>query len=309
MTVLFVAATTMSGILLVPDLARTLGDVSLGAAAAGSSRQLLFVVRLRVFDDVKDAETDRREPRTAHSSRARERARARRYQRGTAARRRCAHGAGRPHLVRVVGRGSGWSVLMRIEFGVPKWLDRHPATFAVFHKWQRLAHHRLSARHRPRSALAPTRADLPRHARTRYRRGARGDGHRRGFEWGRKFERNHAVHGERGWSLWMLWPCGGAIGFALVARDAYPIWSVMALATVTLFTIAGHALVMGQRERPTEPGNRRRRFRLAKLRDAVELAPGASGTARLPGARRGWRYGASSHEVASGHGHTSRRPR
>jgi hypothetical protein len=59
MAVLFVAATLMSGVLLPESLTGTLGDVDPLKAIAGFVGSLLFIVRLRVYDDVKDADTDR----------------------------------------------------------------------------------------------------------------------------------------------------------------------------------------------------------------------------------------------------------
>ena len=59
MLVLFVAAMLMSDVLLAPGVGGDLGDVNLLAAAAGLFGSVLFIVRLRLYDDVKDADTDR----------------------------------------------------------------------------------------------------------------------------------------------------------------------------------------------------------------------------------------------------------
>jgi hypothetical protein len=160
---------------------------------------------------------------------------------------------------------------MRVEFFVSEWLDTHPATFAISHMvvlgliYGALLAMGIEARAGDSTLaklygepvvigviLAATSIGI-------------------GFEWGRKFERYHVVHKERAWTLWMLWPCVGAIAFTTLVRNDYPAWSVAALAAVSLFSIAGHALVMGQRDK--EHGA----VPTGKLREAVEAVPGASG--------------------------------
>lgn len=271
MSVLFIAATLMSGALLDPGPASGVGDVDWLKAAAGFVGSLLFIVRLRLYDDVKDADTDRVEnptrpiPRGLVSVRELDVA---------AAVVLVVEGA----LIASVGAltfwcwaiAAAWSVLMRVEFFASEWLDRHMATFAISHMvvmgliYGALLAIGIDAR----GASAPVASLL-------------GDGEvivamlaatsiGIGFEWGRKFERYHDAHGERAWSLWMLWPSLGALAFTALVREAYPIWAVMALAVVTMLTIVGHALVMGQRDRAGAAP-------VGGLRDAVEAAPGAAG--------------------------------
>lgn len=271
MAVLFVAATLMSAVLLPETITGSLGDISWGKAAAGFVGSLLFIVRLRVYDDVKDADADRIENPT------------RPIPRGLVSIRELdvtgvvillVEGA----LIAAVGPltftcwaiAAAWSILMRVEFFVSEWLDRHPATFAISHMvvlgliYGALLAMGIEARGGDSTLtalygepviigiiLAATSIGI-------------------GFEWGRKFERYHVVHGERAWTLWMLWPCVGAIAFTTLVRNDYPAWSVAALAGVTLVAIFVHALFMGQRDRagavPT--GN---------FREAVEAIPGATG--------------------------------
>ena len=271
MGVLFVAATLMPAILLPASLTGQLGDIDVLEAIAGFVGSLLFIVRLRVYDDVKDADTDRVEnptrpiPRGLVSIRELD---------ATGVVILLVEGA----LIASVGQltftcwaiAAAWSLLMRVEFFVSEWLDEHPATFAISHMvvlgliYGALLAMGIDARGGDASVadlllepvvvgilLAATSIGI-------------------GFEWGRKFERYFAKHRDRAWTLWMLWPTAGAIAFTALVRDAYPLWSVMALAVVCVLTIVGHALVMGQRDRggalPT--GN---------FREVVEAVPGASG--------------------------------
>ncbi len=166
---------------------------------------------------------------------------------------------------------AAWSVLMRVEFFVSEWLDEHPATFAISHMlvlgliYGALLAMGIDARGGDTSAADLLTEPLALYAML----AATSIGI--GFEWGRKFERYYAPHGERAWTLWILWPSMGAIGFTALVRDTYPTWSILALIVVTIATIVGHALVMTQRDRsgtvvPT--GN---------LREAVEAVPGAAG--------------------------------
>lgn len=280
MAVLFVAATLMSGALLAPDVGGTLGDIEPGAAVAGFLGSLLFIVRLRLYDDVKDADTDRIENPT------------RPIPRGLVTVRELDVAAAvvlvvEGALIASVGSltfwcwaiAAAWSVLMRVEFFAPQWLDRHVAMFAISHMvvlgliYGALLGIGIEARGGAATVgelygawpavgaiLAATSIGI-------------------GFEWGRKFERYFAVHGERAWSLWLLWPSIGAIGFTALVRLDYPLWSVLALVVISLATIIVHALVMGQRSKPdldttpVTPGD----VPTGKLREAVEAAPGASG--------------------------------
>jgi 4-hydroxybenzoate polyprenyltransferase len=271
MAVLFIAATTMPGILLAPAIGGELGDIEPLPVLAGFVASLLFIVRLRLYDDVKDAETDRVENPT------------RPIPRGLVTVRELDVAAAivlvvEGVLMLAVGPltawcwaiAAAWSVLMRVEFLAPRWLDRHVTAFAVSHMvvlgliFASLLGIGIEARGGSASLaelfgdrvvllvlLAATSIGV-------------------GFEWGRKFERYHVARGERAWTLWMLWPSVGVLLLLAQVRDDYPLWSVLALVVVAMGTIFFHALIMGQRDRSgaTPTG---------KLREAVELAPGATG--------------------------------
>jgi hypothetical protein len=271
MIVLFVAATLMSGVLIAPGVGGTLGDVQPAAALAGFLGSLLFIVRLRVYDDVKDADTDRVENPT------------RPIPRGLVSVRELdvagvvilvVEGA----LIASVGSltfwcwaiAAAWSVLMRVEFFVPAWLDRHVATYAISHMVvMGLIYGALLAIGIDARGGEATIGELLGNSKVLQAMVA-ATTIGIGFEWGRKFERYHAAHGERAWTLWMLWPTLGAIGFTAIVRFEYPSWSLAALAAFTMLIIVSHALVMGQRDRagatPEGP-----------IREAVEAAPGAAG--------------------------------
>ncbi len=263
MTTMFVAATSMSGLLLAPRIGGTLGDIHPWRTIAGFAGALLFIVRLRCDDDVRIADTDRVETPTRPSSRGL-----------VAALVLVVEGV----LLWSVGSfafaawlvAAGWSVLTRMEFFASGWLGRHVATFAISHMivmglmFGELLAIGIDARggeatlgelYRDPAAigamLAATSIGI-------------------GLEWGRRFERYHAAHGERAWTWWMLWPSLGAIGFTFLARHEYSIWAVCALVAATMATIAAHALVMGQRDRAGAPPT-------GPLRTAVESAPGVAG--------------------------------
>ena len=272
MAVLFVAATLMSGVLLPESLTGELGDVNAFKAIAGFVGALLFIVRLRVYDDVKDADTDRIENPT------------RPLPRGLVSVREL-DVAGvvilvvEAALIASVGSltfilwaiAAAWSVLMRVEFFVSEWLDRHVATFAISHMVvMGLIYGALLAIGIDARGGDTTSIDLLTEPVVLYAMlAATSIGI--GFEWGRKFERYYETHGERAWTMWILWPSLGAIGFTAIVRDTYPISAVLTLVVISILTITAHGLVMTQRNRsgtvvPT-----------GKLREAVEAVPGAAG--------------------------------
>lgn len=75
-----------------------------------------------------------------------------------------------------------------------------------------------------------------------------------GLWWTRDFAARIERHGDRAWTIWLLLPSLGAIGATLLAREHWPIWTVVALAVVTMPTIAVHAMFMGQRDKPPVHG-------------------------------------------------------
>jgi 4-hydroxybenzoate polyprenyltransferase len=271
MSVLFVAATLMSGMLLAPDVGGSLGDIDAGRAIAGFLGSLLFIVRLRLYDDVKDADTDRVEnptrpiPRGLVSVRELD---------VTALLVLVVEGL----LIASVGPltfvcwaiAAAWSLLMRVEFFVSRWLEAHVATYAISHMVvMGLIYGALLAIGIDMRGGEATPAELllaPLAIGAMLAATSIGIG----FEWGRKFERYHEVHGERAWTLWMLWPSLGVMAFTYLTREEYPIGALLVLGVLSLVTIFGHALVVGQRDRSGATPER-------KLRDVVEMLPGVTG--------------------------------
>jgi hypothetical protein len=97
-----------------------------------------------------------------------------------------------------------------------------------------------------------------------------------GVGWGRSFDRHVAANEERAWLLWIFWPSAGAIGLTYLARDEYPLWTVLALTAVTLATIMGHALFATQRPRAPRlnaAGEAEAAFGISSRADHVPGAP------------------------------------
>ncbi|MEO6867066.1 MAG: hypothetical protein ABI200_03515 [Gaiellales bacterium] len=277
LVVLFIAATLMSGLLLAPDVGGTLGNIEPLPAVCAFIGSLLFIVRLRLYDDVKDADTDRVENPT------------RPIPRGLVSVRELdvvgvlvlvIEGA----LIAVVGPltftawaiAAAWSVLMRVEFFVSSWIEPRVALYAISHMvvmgliYGQLLSIGIEARGGSASIgelYSSTEAVVAMLAATSIGIG---------FEWGRKFERYFAAHGEWGWLWWMAWPCIGAITFTALVRNDYPIWSVAALTAVSIVAIFGHALIMGQRSHPPAPGERGD-VPTGGMRAIVDAAPGLTG--------------------------------
>lgn len=281
MVILFVAATLMSGVVIESEDGLT--DLHAAKALAGFLGALLFIIRLRLYDDVKDADTDRVENPT------------RPIPRGLVSVREldltaCVVLVAEGLLMSMVGSltfwfwaiAAAWSVLMRVEFGVPKWLNRHVAIYAISHMvvmgliFGTLLAMGLDTFSTQTTVTIPELLGDPLVIGLMLSSTLLGIG----FEWGRKFERYFAMHGDRAWTLWMLWPSLGALGFLGLLSSKYPTWVSLGLIVVSMATITSHALIMGQRSRPTRDENDRvvaGHLPVGKLRDAVEAAPGASG--------------------------------
>ena len=134
MTLIFIAAVWMPPVLLDEGRFGPYGPISWGALAAAFVGALLFIVRLRLNDDVKDADADRIENPT------------RPIPRGLVTERELDVTALLILLIEAalmwqVGTltfvcwlvAAVWSLFMRAEFFVPDWLDRHVAMFAISH--------------------------------------------------------------------------------------------------------------------------------------------------------------------------------
>lgn len=248
MLVLFVAATLMSKVLLAPEVGGRLGDVDYLKTAAGLFGAVLFILRLRLADDVKDAETDRVENPTRPIPRGLVTVR----ELDVAALVLLVVEAG---AVAYVGKlafiawaiAAFWSLLMRTEFFVPRWLEAHIATYAISHMvvmgliYGALLAMGIDTRGGEASVgefFGSTEVVIAMLAATSIGIG---------FEWGRKFPRYVAAHASMAWVWWIVWPIAGAATFTWLVRDDYPDWSVITLAATTATLLVAHVVVAVRR--------------------------------------------------------------
>lgn len=225
-------------------------DPHYGRLALGWLATLLLFFHLRVMDDAKDAAHDR-----VHE-------RERPIPRGLISEREADALvvlllAAEAALVLPLGRAAvahwaaaaAFTVLMRVEFFIGSWLDRHVLAYAISHM---ISMPLVFAFTMATGSAALVEADL------------RVAGEERmlailalvgvfciglGFELGRKFERYVRAHGVRAWSLWVLMPGFGTIVFTYVARESYALWVLLAMGVVALATIVLHARTMAERPR------------------------------------------------------------
>ncbi|MCW2960333.1 MAG: hypothetical protein JWM90_720 [Thermoleophilia bacterium] len=245
----FLAAASMGSQLLGDDVVRTLGDVQPGPASALFAGYLVFLVRARTRASDGEGEGAGEGDPTGVLPSWRELLLL------------AAEGA----LFLIVGTLTfvtwcflaAWSLLAKVEFGsrsVGGWGERLPG-------WHALAHGALAGF--TVGVLLAGGVEV---------RGGDADltdvfGSRpvfgmllgasvlaAGIRWGRHFERGVARLHEGAWTLWMLLPSLGAIACTLAMRDTYPAWATAAAGAVSLFVIAAHALVMGQRPRAAKDG-------------------------------------------------------
>jgi len=230
---------------------------------------MLFIIRLRAYDDVKDADTDR----TEHPDRP--------IPRGLVTVRELDVAAVlilivEGVLLACVGKlafamwalCAAWSVLMRLEFFVSTWLEAHIATYAISH---------MVVMGLLFGCLLAIGADV---------RGADGVGFGElwsspaflfamlaatsigiGFEWGRKFERYERAHGMMGWVWWIIWPTAGIALFAALAAEHYASWVGVALWALAGASLVAHGIA----------AVRRRALSAKALEATVEAVPGIFG--------------------------------
>ena len=235
----------------------------------------LFIFRLRVFDDVKDAETDRI---TAPE---------RPIPRGLISERE----ADLLAAVLLVGEAAvfasvgslalvWWSIAaiytlgMRVEFGIGSWLDRHVLTYAVSHmvclglvlpaligagiEAMDMANgrHVLDVMASTGILLACVSAVLL----------------GTGFELGRKFERYELAHGTLAWWASFMFPVGGIATMMLGIHNSYGTATLVTTGLIAIAAIAGGITMIIRRPRGSIdwPSHR-------TLRDTVEALPGIAG--------------------------------
>ena len=234
----------------------------------------LFIFHLRLFDDVKDADTDRVIAPT------------RPIPRGLVSERDVdllavmllGAEAGifalvGSHALAVWAIAAGYTLLMRVEFFVGSWLDRHVLTYAISHMvvlgmvlaalmaagidvldLPTTSHMQLIAsRDIALVCVAAVLLGI-------------------GFELGRKFERYEDAHGRFAWIALVGFPACGTLLMLVATMSAYG-----TAVTVTLFMliaiVLGSGAVLIQR-RPTPPTDWSHH---ATLREIVEAFPGVVG--------------------------------
>jgi 4-hydroxybenzoate polyprenyltransferase len=235
----------------------------------------LFIFHLRLFDDVKDAETDR----IIAPSRP--------IPRGLVSEREMdafaailimvqgiAFAAVGPMAFLLWAVAAGYTVLMRVEFFVGSWLDRHVLTYATSHMVvmglvlaalvgagiESMELQQVSLRDAiedPRMFGACAAAVLL---------GI-------GFEIGRKFERYERVHGMRAWALLAILPASGALMMLVSVGSEYPMWVGVLCATVVAASCVGGLLLA--RARPA--GTPDTWGEHPRAREVVEAFPGLAG--------------------------------
>lgn len=226
---------------------------------------LLLTFHLRVMDDVKDADHDR------------EHERSRPIPRGLIGEREgdvvwavllvleaLAFWYVGPVALALWAITAAYTVLMRLEFFCPAFLDRHVLTFAVSHMLSMGALFALIVA----CGEAAVRANIAGHVTGRqpfdevlagllepwlllaytaaFCLGM-------GFELGRKFERYYDAHGFRAWALWFLFPCVGTIVFTYIAREHMATSVELTLAAVAFTAILMHGRTMARRPLPDPP--------------------------------------------------------
>ena len=239
---------------------------------------LLFMFHLRVFDDVKDADHDR------------------------------IHEMGRPIPRGLVSEGEvnalallllaveavifaavgplalvAWaisavfSVLMRVEFFVGEWLERHVLTYAISHMVIMGLLLATIVGAGVDALLGNANATIGSLFSDRWLVVAYVAAFLIGvgFELGRKFERYHAAHGTAAYLLWIACPTVGAGMFTVMGAATYAGWVAPALAIITVVALVALTVVMVQRPRVTnaagaaEFGDRHRGL--------VDALPGVTG--------------------------------
>lgn len=273
---LWVTGVTMAVTLWAPSTGAGSGHVHLPQLIASLAGALLFVFHLRVFDDVKDAAHDRVNEPT------------RPIPRGLVSEREVdmlaiALLAVEAALFASVGTltllmwliAAGFTVLMRVEFFIGSWLERHVLTYAISHM--------VSMGLVLASLIAAgidtvdiTRSALPSDVFVSWQiavacvaafvLGV-------GFELGRKFERYADAHGLAAWMMWVLCPTAGIAMMAIAVRSEYASWVTITLGCTAVATLIAGAVLTVKRPRP-EPSDW---SPYSTRRALVEAIPGLGG--------------------------------
>lgn len=272
---LVVSGMTMATTLWSPAQSLQAAPMNLGTVLITLVGGVLFIFRLRVFDDVKDANTDRVN------------APERPIPRGLISERE----ADLLATILVVCEAFvfaavGWLAFtwwvvaavytlgMRVEFGVGSWLDRHVLTYAISHMMcLGLVLAALIGAGIEAMGLAQgiAIADVPA-SRGIVLACASAVLLGVGFELGRKFERYEQAHGDRAWIALWAFPVSGIGVMLLGVHDAYGEPAMFALAGIAIATFTGGVMLTIRRPRGTISW-----IQHGTMREMIEALPGLAG--------------------------------
>jgi 4-hydroxybenzoate polyprenyltransferase len=274
---LWLAGLAMAATMWAPARGVTPGHVDVAKLVLSGVGALLFVFHLRVFDDVKDADTDRTDNPT------------RPIPRGLVSEREVDAlsvvllaveallfaGIG-PLAFTVWVIAAAFTVLMRVEFFVGSWLERHVLTYAASHMWAlalvlaslvAAGIETLHMRSAANLGNVVASADILVACIAAFVLGV-------GFELGRKFERYAAAHGVWAWVLWIATPVAGTVLMVGATWHHYATWVTIALAAVAVVVGAASVVLMARRPDPTPT---RENAWPKGMRETVEALPGLAG--------------------------------
>ncbi|MBC7644505.1 MAG: hypothetical protein H7123_05210, partial [Thermoleophilia bacterium] len=170
---------------------------------------------------------------------------------------------------------AGFTVLMRVEFFVGEWLDRHVLTYAISHMVSMgLVLASLIAAGIDTLGMAEgvnatevvASTDIVLVCIGGFVLGV-------GFELGRKFEKYAGAHGTAGWILLAACPTLAVALFAYASTDWYSSWVTITLWATAGVSLVGHTLLVMKRPKPANDiSNIGKPFR-----EAIEALPGVAG--------------------------------
>lgn len=236
----------------------------------------LFIFHLRLFDDVKDAETDRITAPT------------RPIPRGLVSERDVdllalillLSEAGifalvGPHALAVWAIAAGYTLLMRVEFFIGSWLDRHVLTYAISHMVvlgmvlaaliaAGIDVLGLASATSPSSPFVSI--DIVLACVAAVLLGI-------GFELGRKFERYEAAHGRFAWLALVGFPASGILLMVMATSSSYGVGVRTTLIALAAGIIGGGTVLMQRRPSPPPIAWEHH----PTFREVVEAFPGIAG--------------------------------
>lgn len=277
---MFISGVTLTILLrgeIVSPAPKALTDPHWLTLAAGFAGSLLLLFRLRVFDDVKDADHDRQHEQDRPIPRGLVRERELDFLSALIL---IAEGA----LFWYVSTATfyAWLIaaaftcLMRVEFFVGEWLEAHVLTYAVSHMLSTAPIYATIMFAGWKAGVAGSPPSLvemygtPQVALLLVATVLIGVG----FELGRKFERYVAAHGKNTYLLLMACPSLGVLCLTLVARIEHWWITMIALGIVAILTVFALGQLVSER---VDTSDLSAISIPKKHRDAIEITPGLAG--------------------------------